>query len=448
MKIDLSRALLNEQELNLYAEELAKAEGLLQSGKEAFTGWVKLPYNYDRNEIGRLVETASKIRQQCDVLIVIGIGGSYLGAKACIEMLGHSFPEGQNKPHKSHCPKIYFAGCNLSGTYHAELLEAISDKDVCLCVISKSGTTTEPNIAFSVLKDHLYQKYGKEGAKRRIYAITDAARGVLREEADREGYDSFIVPDDIGGRYSVLTPVGLLPIAVAGIDIYEILEGAQSRAEAPKIMSAGLNGQSQTGQRQTGRKQTGFDLDLSDAELFAAARHALSNKGKQIEIYEYYEPKLQFFMEWLKQLFGESQGKEGKGIFPASLQFTADLHSMGQFLQEGNQIFFETVFHVLKPEKDILVPETAGELLAGRSMNAVNQAAVTGVMAAHEKARIPIIKIDIPELSAFYFGQMVYFFEKACALGGYLLGVDPFTQPGVESYKNEMRTALVDIGRK
>lgn len=430
MKIDLSRALLNEKELNLYKEALAKAESRIQSGKEDFTGWVKLPFNYDRSEMGRLVETASKIRQQCDVFIVIGIGGSYLGARACIEMLGTSFEAVQTKSHISHGPKIYFAGCNLSGTYHAELLEAISGKDVCLCVISKSGTTTEPNIAFSILKDQLYQKYGKEGAKSRIYAITDANLGVLRKEADEEGYDTFIVPEDIGGRYSVLTAVGLLPIAVAGIDIYEILEGAQSRAEAPKASK-------------------GEALALTDAELFAAARQTLLNKGKQIEVYEYYEPKLQYFMEWLKQLFAESQGKEGKGIFPASLQFTADLHSMGQFLQEGSQIFFETVFNVLKPKKDILVPQTAGELLAGRSMNAINQAAVSGVMAAHEKIGIPIIRIDIPELSAFYFGQMVYFFEKTCALGGYLLNVDPFTQPGVESYKNEMRSALLeDAGRK
>jgi glucose-6-phosphate isomerase len=424
MKIDLSRALLNEKELNLYNEALGKAEQKLQSGKEAFTGWVKLPYNYDRNEIGRLVETASKIRQQCEVLIVIGIGGSYLGSKACIEMLSSSFDTGRDQPHKPRNPRIYFAGCNLSGTYHAELLEAVADKEVCLCVISKSGTTAEPNIAFSVLKDHLYQKYGKEGTRSRIYAITDAARGVLREEVEREGYDSFIVPDDIGGRYSVLTPVGLLPIAVAGIDIYEILEGAQSRAETTKVYSGDV-------------------AALSDAELFAAARQLLNNKGKLVEVYEYYEPKLEFFMEWLKQLFGESQGKEGKGLFPASLQFTADLHSMGQFLQEGNQLFFETVFNVAAPEKDILVPKTAEALLAGRSMNAVNQAAITGVMAAHEQAGIPMIKIDIPELTAFYFGQMVYFFEKACALGGYLLEVDPFTQPGVESYKSEMRSALL-----
>jgi glucose-6-phosphate isomerase len=259
----------------------------------------------------------------------------------------------------------------------------------------------------------------------RICAVTDSAKGVLREEALREGYTSFVVPDDIGGRYSVLTPVGLLPIAVAGIDIFEMLDGAQQKVE--------FSGQPEDWKQ---------DAGLGAPELFAAVRNELYSRGKVIEVYEYYEPKLQFFAEWLKQLFGESEGKEGKGIFPAALQFTADLHSMGQYLQEGNQIFFETILHVEEPEKDIIVPDGAGELLAGRSMNEVNRAAMKGVTAAHLAVGIPVSRLDIPSLSPFVFGQMVYFFETACALSGYLLGVYPFNQPGVESYKEEMRKIL------
>jgi glucose-6-phosphate isomerase len=419
MKISFADALVHDTDLSKYKDGLQKGTQRLQSGMEDLTGWVKVPFNYDRDEMARLMETAEKIQKQCDIFIIIGIGGSYLGARAAIEMLCSSSDK------KSAAPEILFAGFNLSGTYHAELLEHIENKEICVCVVSKSGTTTEPNIAFSILKDVLYKKYGKEGASSRIYAVTDSSRGVLREEANREGYTTFVVPDDIGGRYSVLTPVGLLPIAVAGIDIYEILDGAQQKATVD----------SEDG---VYKKASGMDA----AEALAAVRSALNLNGKMIEVYEYYEPRLQFFAEWLKQLFGESEGKEGKGIFPAALQFTADLHSMGQYLQEGKQVFFETILNVVDPGKDMIVPKSAGELLAGKSMNAVNQAALEGVMSAHRAADIPMIRIDIPALTPFHFGQMVYFFETVCALSCYLAGVYPFNQPGVESYKEEMRKVL------
>ncbi|WP_206460005.1 glucose-6-phosphate isomerase [Anaerovorax sp. IOR16] len=404
--------------LKKYEPALKKSWEKLQSGQEAFTGWVKLPLHFNREEITRIQQTAKNIQTQCDAFVVIGIGGSYLGARAAIEMLVSKFQR-KDSIDGTHAPKVYFAGNNLSGTYHYELLEELADKDVCLCVISKSGTTTEPSVAFALLKELLIRKYGKEGCRERIYAITDQEKGVLRSEVLEEGYQSFVVPDDIGGRYSVLSPVGLLPIAVAGIDIVEMLDGA---ADMAAILA-----QSET---------------AGDAGFLAATRNELYHDGKVIEVFEYYEPKLQFFTEWLKQLFGESEGKEGKGIFPAALQFSADLHSMGQFLQQGNQIFFETVLHIEKPEKDQVVPKSAGEFLAGRSMNAINDAAMTGVMQAHYKEGISMIKVDIPSLNAYHFGQMVYFFETTCALSGYLLGINPFDQPGVESYKLEMREAL------
>ncbi len=408
IKLDLSRSLVEPQVLMSCEKKLEEAAKWLWSGKEPFTGWVSLPFSYDQNELNDLLATAEKIRKQCEVFLVIGIGGSYLGAQAAISAL---------KTGAEDAPEIYFAGQNLSGTYHKELIEKIQGKELCLCVISKSGTTTESSIAFSILKDELYKKYGKEEALKRIYAITDEKNGILREEVNREGYCSYVVPDNIGGRYSILTAVGLLPIAVAGIDVESMLQGAEHAAGAAKEEKA-------------------------DAALLAATRVLLQNRGKDIEVFEYYEPRLQFFAEWLKQLFGESEGKDGKGIFPAALQFSTDLHSMGQFLQDGNQIFFETVLNVLNPPEDLVVPESAGALLAGKSLNAINQAAVEGVIAAHETAQVPIIKLDIPELSPYFFGQMVYFFETTCALSGYLMGVNPFDQPGVERYKTEMRKVL------
>jgi len=413
LKIDISGADVSKQTIDSYHPAVERAMEKLWSGKEDFTGWVKLPLQYDKDEVEQILVAADRIQEQCDLLIVIGIGGSYLGARAAIEAL---------EPMPG-CPEICFAGNNISGTYHAQILDKVRNKEVCLCVISKSGTTTEPNIAFAVLKDTLIKKYGVEQASKRIYVITDKEKGVLCEEADREGYVRFVVPDDVGGRYSVLTAVGLLPIAAAGIDIKAMLRGAEAMASDPS-----------------------WDFNATD---YAVARYALmtgdgraDGKGKQIEIFEYYEPQLQYFAEWLKQLFGESEGKQGKGLFPASLNFSADLHSMGQFLQEGNQIFFETVLDVLKPQRDVIVPQGAGALLAQKSMNSVNKAAIAGVIAAHRSIDVPIIKIDIPELTPFYFGQLIYFFEMTCAITGYLMDVTPFDQPGVERYKAEMKKEL------
>lgn len=406
--IDLTRSGISEAQISANKSGVEGGLEKLWSGEEDFTGWVRLPLQYDRDELARIGHTADKIQDQCSLFIVIGIGGSYLGTRAVVHALAeHPIPG---------CPEIRFAGNNLSGTYHADLIEKMALRDTCICVISKSGTTTEPSIAFAVLKEELIKKYGAEGANKRIYAITDGEKGILREEADAEGYETFVVPDDVGGRYSVLTAVGLLPIAVAGIDVSELLKGAEVMSTAPE-----------------------WDFNASD---YAVARYELLQAGKSIEIFEYYEPQLMYLAEWLKQLFGESEGKEGTGLFPASLQFSADLHSMGQFLQEGRQIFFETILNVVHPDQDIIVPDSAGKLLAGKSMNQVNQAALNGVMAAHETVGIPMIKINIPALTPYYFGQIVYFFETTCAITATLMGVNPFDQPGVERYKEEMKKLL------
>lgn len=402
--LDLSDALVSEETIRGYQPALREAQTRLASVNEAFTGWFRLPLDYDKEEFQKILTAAEKIRSQCEALVVLGIGGSYLGARAAVEMLKGDGVSG---------PDIFFAGQNLSGTYHHELMESLKEKQVCLCVISKSGTTTETSIAFALFKEWMIGKYGKEEAGRRIYAITDKQRGILREETEREGYESFVVPDDIGGRYSVLTPVGLLPMAAAGIDIADMMRGAADMA-----------------------------LNSELGHSYAVARQALTKMGKRIEVFEFYEPRLRSFSEWLKQLFGESEGKEGKGIFPAGLEFSTDLHSMGQFLQEGSPILFETIVNVQNPPRDITVPESAGGFLAGKSMNEINQAAVQGVIAAHRQAGVPMIKIDIPALTPYYFGQMVFFFQRACALSGYMLGIDPFNQPGVEQYKAEMRKLL------
>ncbi|MDO4551950.1 MAG: glucose-6-phosphate isomerase [Bacillota bacterium] len=415
LRLSLADSLVTEQETGLWQEALGAARERLNSGREEFTGWVRLPLEYDRAELEALLAAAERIRRQCQVLVVIGIGGSYLGARAGLEMLSHSFRRELFPRDGEDWPVVYFAGHNISGTYHRELLELIEEKEVCLCVISKSGVTAEPAIAFALLKEALCRKYGAAEAGERIYAITDRERGVLRQEADREGYVSFVVPDDIGGRYSVLTPVGLLPMAAAGLDVKAMLEGAASALALEE-----------------------------DCGRYAAARNALFRRGKCIEVFESYEPKLAYFAEWLKQLFGESEGKEEKGIFPASLQFSTDLHSMGQFLQEGNPVFFETVLCVEEPERDLKVPESAGGLFAGKSLNTVNRAALEGVAAAHKAAGRPIVRIEIPALTPYYFGQMVHFFETSCALSAYLMGVDPFNQPGVEQYKKEMRAQLAE----
>jgi glucose-6-phosphate isomerase len=391
-------------------ERIGRIHEGLTSGEEAFTGWIGLPRRAESEETARLAEAAARIKAQCETLAVIGIGGSYLGARAALEMCGAYRA-------KQGAPEILFAGLNISGTYHAELMDRLKDKEVCLCVISKSGTTTEPNIAFAILKELLTDKYGKAEAAKRIYAITDPSGGTLRAEAEAEGYESFVIPPDVGGRYSVLSPVGLLPMAAAGTDVGEVLAGARRAAED--------------------------DLRGLAAKL-AAARKALLDAGKKVEIFEHYEPSLFYFAEWLKQLCGESEGKNGTGLFPAALSFSTDLHSMGQFLQEGSQIFFETLLDVAAPARDLTVPAGADPLLAGKSMNAVNRAAAEGVIAAHRAANIPIARVGIPDMTPHSFGQLVYFFELVCAYTGRLMGVNPFDQPGVEQYKREMKRLLTN----
>ncbi|MDD4285872.1 MAG: glucose-6-phosphate isomerase [Eubacteriales bacterium] len=413
IEMDLSCSGLDPAAVDSMGDTATRAAARLYSGQEAYTGWVDLPETYDRKEMLRIRLAAKKIAQQCTALVVIGIGGSYLGARAAYELLTGSFAD--QLPRRA--PKLFFAGHNISATYHKELMEVLEHQEVCLCVISKSGTTAEPSIAFALLKDALIRRYGREEAARRIYAVTDASKGVLRQEADAEGYESFIVPDDIGGRYSVLTPVGLLPLAAAGFDPEEFLQGAQAARQDQTLMDR--------------------------AAGYAVGRNLLYKEGKLIEVFESYEPRFAFFSEWLKQLFGESEGKDEKGIFPASLNFSSDLHSMGQFLQEGTPCFFETILEECNPLTDLQVPESAGPPLAGKSVNDVNRAALEGVAAAHQKAGIPLFRFRIKtNTSPQIVGQMVYFFETACALSAYMMGVEPFDQPGVEAYKREMRERL------
>ncbi|MCQ4638323.1 glucose-6-phosphate isomerase [Anaerovorax odorimutans] len=403
IKADVSRSQLAKEEIDSKRAEADAALEKLWSGKEDFTGWVKLPMQYDKAEVESILAAADLIRQQCELLIVIGIGGSYLGAKAAIEAL----------PREPGSPEIRFAGTNLSAACHAQLLAEMRGREVSLCVISKSGTTVETAASFHIFKKELIDTYGPEEAKRRIYVITDPEKGALREEAEREGYVSFSVPSDIGGRYSVLTPVGLLPIAAAGADIKAMLAGAEAMAVCP-------------------------DWDFS-AKDYAIARYLLLQKGKSIEAFPYFEPRLRSFVEWIRQLYGESEGKKGTGLFPAGLELTTDLHSIGQFLQQGSQVFFETILNVLESETDLTIPSGP---LEGKTLNQLNRAAVKGVIEAHGGAEIPIIRIDIPKLDAFYFGQLIYFFETTCAITATLMGVNPFDQPGVEAYKKEMKKEI------
>ena len=389
-----------------------------------FLGWVDLPKNYDKEEFARIKKAAKKIQSDSDVLVVIGIGGSYLGARAAIECLGHSFRNNLTKEERK-TPEIYFAGNNISSTYLMDLLDVIKDKDVSLNVISKSGTTTEPAIAFRVLKEFLENKYGKEEAAKRIYATTDAKKGALKQVSDEEGYETFIIPDDVGGRFSVLTPVGLLPIAVAGIDIDAMMKGAND-ARLDYSVS---------------------DLNKNDCYQYAAVRNILHRKGKDIELLVNYEPSLHFVSEWWKQLYGESEGKDQKGIFPASVDFSTDLHSMGQYVQDGKRILFETVLNVEKPRRVIELKSEEKDLdglnyLSEKTMDFVNEKAFQGTLLAHTDGQVPNLLINIPTLDEYNFGYLVYFFEKACGISGYLLGVNPFNQPGVEAYKKNMFALL------
>jgi glucose-6-phosphate isomerase len=389
-----------------------------------FLGWLDLPINYDKEEFARIKKAAEKIRRDSEVLIVIGIGGSYLGARAAIEMLNHTFFNTVSKE-KRNAPVVYYAGNNISSTYMADLLEAIEGMDISVNVISKSGTTTEPAIAFRIFKDYMEKKYGKDGAKERIYATTDKARGALKSLADAEGYETFVIPDDVGGRYSVLTAVGLLPIAVSGVNIDEMMQGAADAREAYRS----------------------DDLENNDCYKYAAVRNALYNKGKTTEIMVNYEPALHFFAEWWKQLFGESEGKDNKGLFPAAVDFSTDLHSMGQYIQEGRRNIFETVLNVENPRKNITVEESKDNVdglnfLSGETMDFVNKKAFQGTILAHNDGGVPNIVLNIPELTPYHFGYMVYFFEKACGISGYMLGINPFDQPGVEAYKKNMFALL------
>ncbi len=389
-----------------------------------FLGWIDLPVHYDKEEFARIEKAAEKIRQDSDVLVVIGIGGSYLGARAAIEMLQHSFYNVLAKE-KRNGPQIIFAGNNISSTYMSDVIDLLEGKDFSINVISKSGTTTEPAIAFRIFRKILEEKYGKEEARKRIYATTDKEKGALKTLANEEGYESFVIPDDIGGRYSVLTAVGLLPIAVSGADIRAMMKGA---ADARNDFAKS-------------------ELDVNYAYQYAAVRNILYNKGKTIEMLVNYEPALQYFAEWWKQLFGESEGKDLKGIFPASANFSTDLHSLGQYIQEGRRDLFETVIKVEKPRRELVIEAEDKDLdglnyLAGKTVDFVNDQAFRGTLLAHTDGGVPNLVVSVPSLDEYHFGYLVYFFEKACAMSGYLLGVNPFDQPGVEAYKKNMFALL------
>ncbi|WP_017472326.1 glucose-6-phosphate isomerase [Amphibacillus jilinensis] len=389
-----------------------------------FLGWVDLPENYDKGEFARIKKSADKIKADSDVLLVIGIGGSYLGARAAIEMLNHSFYNILPKD-KRKAPQVIFVGNSISSTYMHDLFDLLEDKDVSINVISKSGTTTEPAIAFRIFRKFLEDKYGVEEAKKRIFATTDRAKGALKTLATEQGYETFVIPDDVGGRYSVLTAVGLLPIAASGVDIDAMMEGAQKAQQ----------------------ELSNADLEHNPAYQYAAIRNLLYNKGKTIEMLINYEPSLQYFSEWWKQLFGESEGKDFKGIYPSSANFSTDLHSLGQYVQEGRRDIFETVLHVETPKHDLTLEKEAQDLdglnyLAGQTVDFVNEKAYQGTMLAHTDGQVPNLIVHLPKLDAYTFGYVVYFFEKACAISGYLLGVNPFDQPGVEAYKKNMFALL------
>jgi glucose-6-phosphate isomerase len=391
-----------------------------------FLGWVSLPLSVNESDISEIETVSQNLREISDVVIVIGIGGSYLGAKAVIEALNSSFDTYIDSDN----PKIIFAGHHLDEDYLAELLDFIETKRVACIVISKSGTTTEPAIAFRIIKQYIEQKYGKEDARERIVAITDQSRGALRKLAEQEGYKTFVIPDNVGGRFSVLTPVGLLPISVAGIDVRILLKGATDMEKASHV---------------------DVPAEGNICLQYAVARNLLYSGGKKIEILANYNPKMHWLTEWWKQLFGESEGKTGKGIFPAGVDFTSDLHSMGQYIQEGERILFETVVSIAKPHEEVLIPEDAENLdqlnfLSGKRISEVNRMAELGTMLAHVDGGVPNIRIEISELSAYIIGQLIYFFEKSCGISGYMLDVNPFNQPGVEAYKKNMFALLGKAG--
>ena len=417
----------NENELKQIKPYVELANEVLTSKSGAgsdFLGWVDLPENYDKDEFARIKKAAEKIKNDSEVLIVIGIGGSYLGAKAAIEFLSHSFYNNLPKD-KRKTPEIYFAGTNMSGVYLQHLIEVVGDRDFSVNVISKSGTTTEPAIAFRVFKKMLEEKYGKEEAAKRIYATTDKEKGALKTLAAAEGYETFVVPDNVGGRFSVLTAVGLLPIAAAGINIDDLMAGAKD------AMNDFAN----------------KNMDENQALQYAAVRNILHRKGKDLELMVNYEPRVHYLAEWWKQLFGESEGKDGKGLYPTSADFSADLHSLGQYIQEGQRLFLETVVSIGKPEVEFVIESDKDNLdglnfIAGKTLDYVNKKATDGVILAHVDGKVPNLGVNIPEVTPYHLGYTFYFFEKACGVSGYLLGVNPFDQPGVEAYKKNMFALL------
>ncbi|WP_096202580.1 glucose-6-phosphate isomerase [Bacillus sp. FJAT-45350] len=427
LTFDYSKALpfIQQHEIDYLAGAVKTAHDALHNGTGAgneYIGWVNLPKVYNKEEFARVQKAAEKIKSDSDVLLVIGIGGSYLGARAAIEALNHSF---YNVLEKRNTPQVFFVGNNISSTYVKDLLSLIEEKDVSINVISKSGTTTEPAIAFRIFREHLEKKYGKEEARKRIYATTDKEKGALKTVATDEGYETFVIPDDVGGRFSVLTAVGLLPIAVAGLNIEQMMQGAADAMD----------------------KYNNDNLAENEAYQYAAVRNAFYNKGKTIELMVNYEPALQYVSEWWKQLFGESEGKDKKGIFPGSVNFSTDLHSMGQYVQDGRRDLFETILNVEKVREEITIEEHSSDLddlnyLAGQTMDFVNKKAFQGTLLAHTDGGVPNLIVSIPELNEYHFGYMIYFFEKACAISGYLLGVNPFDQPGVEAYKKNMFALL------
>ncbi len=431
VKLNLENSGIEPQEILEHRQEVENIHKNLHSrahNENDFVGWIDLPTNYDKEEFVRIQEAAKRINEDSDILLVIGIGGSYLGARAVIEALTSSFDNILDDEQRKH-PRILYAGNNLSSNYINELIEAIGNKDFSINVISKSGTTTEPAIAFRIFREMLESKYGVEEARSRIYVTTDKNRGALKTLADKEGYEQFIIPDNIGGRYSVLTAVGLLPIATAGIDIKKLMDGA----------------------RLAELRYNDSELKYNECYKYAVARNVLNKKGKEIEILVNYEPKLHFFTEWWKQLYGESEGKESKGIYPSGVDFTTDLHSMGQYIQEGRRTLFETVIRVEEPHTNISINADDDNLdglnyLANKDVDYVNKKAMEGTVQAHVSGGVPNIIINIEKLNEETVGHLIYFFEKACAVSGMILGVNPFNQPGVEEYKKNMFKLLEKPG--
>ncbi len=431
VKIDNARSFVTDNEIKLFESEsdLQRQKVYEKTGAgNDFLGWVDLPGQIDDSLIKSIEKDAVRIKTDSQVVVVIGIGGSYLGARAIIDALSNNFYQMQFTGKNN--PLVVYAGQNIGEDYTAELLDFLSDKDYSIIVISKSGTTTEPAIAFRLLRKHLEEKYGEEKASRRIYAITDASKGALKTLAEKKSYKTYVIPDDIGGRYSVLTPVGLLPIALAGYSIREFIKGAHNMQEFLKSEK---------------------DIFKNPALLYAIARNILYRKGKTTEVMANYTPNMMYFTEWWKQLYGESEGKDQKGIFPAGVNFTTDLHSMGQYIQDGLRNLFETVVRVEKPKRTLEIPPDKDNLdglnfLAGKRLSYVNKMAETGTILAHVDGEVPNIEIILPEINEYTLGELVYFFEMGCALSGYILGINPFDQPGVEAYKKNMFALLEKPG--